>query len=395
MSTDAQVGLVTLSGELHTKSLQTRRSFRRVLRRNITTVLQQRDVDARLQERAGRLCLDGDVRRAAPAVAEVFGVKRTAVARPLGATDLEGMAEAVVTLARERVRGRTFAVRVQRRGRQAWRSEHAERRIGAALLDDSAGVALEDPEVTVPVLAYDDETFLVDRVHEGPGGLPVGTQDTVLVLLSGGFDSAAAAWKLLRRGAPVAFVHFELACAQTDNALAVAHELWRRWAPGTDPKVWVVDFAGVRTALLEAVEERVRQVRLKELMTRAADEVAEQAGIPALATGDALGQVSSQTLRHLVLADAASRRLVLRPLTGCDKDEIVALARRVGTHDLSLRSRELCDLARGPVATHARDRDLVPARAGAPDALAQDAVARAWRLPLSSWTPGMTAPWAA
>jgi adenylyl- and sulfurtransferase ThiI len=83
-------------------------------------------------------------------------------------------------------------------------------------------------------------------------------------LLSGGFDSAAAAWYLLRRGVPVHFVHAELACAQTDHALAVARELTRMWAPATDPVVWVLDFNAVRAALLADVPARVRQVRLKE-----------------------------------------------------------------------------------------------------------------------------------
>lgn len=393
--TTRRIGLVTPSGEIYTKSPRTRRAFRRLLRRNITAALRSHHVDATLHDEAGRLCLVGDASAAAEAAADVFGVRRAAVARPLGATDLDAVVEAAADAARTRVAGRTFAVRVHRRGNRTWRSEQAERRIGSALLDDSAGVHLDDPEVTVRVIAYDDDTFLVEDAHEGPGGLPVGSQDPALLLLSGGFDSAVAGWHVLRRGVPAHFVHFELACSQTDQALAVAHHLWARWAPSTDAVVWVVNFADVRSALLERVESRLRQVRLKELMVRAADDLAARAGIPALATGDSIGQVSSQTLRHLSLVDAASERVILRPLAGCDKDEIVAAARRIGTHDLSLRSRELCDLAEGPVATRARSEDLAPARTGAPDALALDAAAGAWELRLAEWVPGMPSPWAA
>jgi tRNA uracil 4-sulfurtransferase len=317
------------------------------------------------------------------------------VAGPLGVTGLDELVDTVAVAARDRVQGRTFAARVRRHGRQPWRSIDAERRIGTALEAAAAGVDLDDPDVTVRVLAYDDETFLVDDSHAGPRGLPVGTQDQALVLMSGGFDSAVAAWQLLRRGVPVHVLHLELACAQTDTALAVAHDLWRRWAPGTDPTVWVVDFAAVRQVLLDRVDRRVRQVRLKELMIRAADEIAAQAGIPVLATGEAIGQVSSQTLQHLAMIDKVAQRLVIRPLAGHDKEEIVAAARRIGTHDLSIRGQEVCDLSDGPVATRASDRQLAPARLAAPDALAVEAAATAWRMPLASWTPGMTAPWAA
>lgn len=395
METCQRIGLVVPAGEVGTKSRRTRRWFRDALRANIEAALRSRGIRATVRDEAGRLSLVGDVDAAARAAAEVFGVRRTQVVQRLGATTLDRIVDATADAARDRVAGRTFEARVRRHGSQPWRSVDAERRIGTALDTYAAGVDLDDPDVTVRVLAYDDDAFLVEQRHEGPGGLPVGTQDEALMLMSGGFDSAVAAWHLLRRGVPLHFLHVELACAQTDTALAVTRELWRRWAPGTDPVVWVVDFAPVRRVLLDRVDGRVRQVRLKELMVRAADEIAEQAGIPALATGEAIGQVSTQTIRHLAVIDAIARRLVLRPLAGFDKEEIVAAARRVGTHDLSVRGREVCDLSDGPVATRARDEQLAPARAAAPDTLAVQAATAAWRMPLSAWTPGMTAPWAA
>jgi tRNA uracil 4-sulfurtransferase len=391
-----EVALVSPAGEIQTKSRPTRRRFRAALRANLHVALLSRQVEAEVLDAGGRLALVGDPDAAARAAADVFGVHHVDITHEVAADSLDRLVDAVAARAGDRVRGRTFAVRVRRRGTQAWRRPEAERRIGTALYAHSAGVDLERPDVTVKVLAYDDAAFLVERTVDGPGGLPLGTQDPALVLLSGGFDSAAAAWYVLRRGVPVHFVHAELACAQTDHAIAVAHELTRRWAPGTDPVMWVLDFEPVRRTLRAEVAPRVRQVRLKELMLRAADAVAERAGIEALVTGEALGQVSTQTLRHLAVVDRAASRPVLRPLTGFDKDEIVALSRRIGTHDLSVRAQEVCDLADGrPVATRAGDRELTPARAAAPDALALDAAERAWRLPLAEWVPGLPAPWAA
>ncbi len=395
MQAHQRVGLVVAAGEMGTKSRRTRRWFRDVLLANLRATLKARGIRASVRDDNRRVFLLGDVDAAVRAAAEVFGVRRTRVIRPLGATTLDDIVDATTVVAKDRVVGRTFAARVRRLADQPWRSVDAERRIGTALDGYAAGVDLDDPDVVVRVLAYDDEVFLVDEEHEGVGGLPVGTQDEALVLMSGGFDSAVAAWHLLRRGVPVHFVHLELACSQTDTAFAVAHELWQRWAPGTDARMWVLDFAQARRALVDEVDSRVRMVRLKELMLRAADGIAEQAGIPVLATGDAIGQVSTQTIRHLSVIDQAARRLVLRPLAGSDKDDIVAASRRIGTHDLSVRSREVCDLSEGPVATRAHDDQLDPARVGAPDVLADKAVADAWEVPLAAWTPGMTAPWAA
>jgi tRNA uracil 4-sulfurtransferase len=395
MSRSSPVTLLTPSGELRLKSRRTRGRFRRALRDNLEATLADRRVDATVDDSRGRIMLEGDAVGAAEAASEVFGVHRAMVAQPLGTTDLDVLAPRVAAASSDRVAGRTFAVRVRRRGHHDWSTRDAERRIGSLLLEHSAGVDLDDPQETVLVVAYDDDTYLVTAEHLGPRGLPVGTQDPVLVLLSGGFDSAVAAWRLLRRGVPVHFVHAELACSQTDSALAVARELTRRWAPGTDPTVWVMDFRAVRERLLADVDSRYRQVRLKELMLAGADRIAAQEGFAALATGEALGQVSTQTLGNLALIDRAAEHPVLRPLAGDDKDDIVKQARRIGTYDLSARSREVCDLSDGPVVTHAREKQLAPARDAAPDTLALQAAEQAWRLPLRSWVPGLPAPWAA
>lgn len=395
MSDDRPVALVTPSGEMRLKSRGTRRHFRHRLRANLAATLRSRRIDAAVHDSRGRMTLLGDVAAAGPAAAEVFGVHRVDVARPLHTTDLDELADRVAAGAAERVRDRTFAVRVRRSGPHGWRAQDLERRVGARLEGASAGVDLEQPEVTVRALVHHDEAFLVDHEHPGPRGLPIGTQEETLALLSGGFDSAVAAWRILRRGAPVHFVHIELACAQTDGALAVARELTRRWAPAIDPTVWVVDFAEVRRRLVAAVEPRFRQVRLKELMYVAADRVAGHAGISTLVTGEALGQVSTQTLTNLALVDRAAARPVLRPLAGDDKEDIVEQARRIGTYDLSARSREVCDLSDGPVSTRAREDQLGPAHDAVPDAAAAEAADRAWRLSLREWQPGLPAPWAA
>jgi thiamine biosynthesis protein ThiI len=161
------------------------------------------------------------------------------------------------------------------------------------------------------------------------------------------------------------------------------------WGYGYDPLVYLVDFQPVKEALRAGVEPRMRQVTLKSLMATAASELATTEGIPAIATGDSLGQVSSQTLTHLTAIDAASTLPVLRPLVGMDKRAIIDLARIVGTESLSARAKEVCDLSEGrPVAVGARPAKGAQAAQRIEHPVLARSVAEAHRFRISEWAPG-------
>ncbi|MFN2556557.1 MAG: tRNA sulfurtransferase [Nitriliruptorales bacterium] len=388
--------LVSLAGEIHVKSARTRGRFQRVFCDNLERALDRLAPGSRVEAVGGGrlLVTPTDVLGAVEAARTTFGCQRVERARALdwnSRGSLEELAEKVAAAAREAVSGHTFAVRVRRRGNHTWGSPDAQRLIGDLLRPCSGGVDLDTPDVEVRVLVLSDRAWIVEEDWPGPGGMPLGTQDRCLTLLSGGFDSPVAAWMVMRRGSRVDFLHVRLDCAQTEQALAVAYELWRRWGAGSSPLVWVVDFAQARQALLDLVAPRLRQVILKQLMFSVADLVARDLGIPALVTGESIGQVSSQTLHHLVEIDAVCTRTVLRPLAGFDKDEIIARSRAIGTHGLSLRAQEVCDLAGGPVAVAARRPTLTRARASLPEGLVAAAAAGRRVIALEHWVPGMEA----
>ncbi|MDX1619923.1 MAG: THUMP domain-containing protein [Nitriliruptorales bacterium] len=381
--------LITLSGELYTKSRRTSRWFRRVLLGNLESALAARCPQAEVVRDGRRVYVEGpDFETAADVAATVFGVHRVELGVDVPAERLDTLVDRVAELARDRVRGHTFAVRVRRRGTHDWSSMQANDRIGAALLDGSAGVDLDDPEVEVRVEVYGGIAFVPVRTWDGPAGAPLGTQERTLALLSGGFDSPVAAWMLMRRGSPVHFLHFELECAASDHAMVVAHELWQRWGAGYAPTFWKVDFQPIREALFEHTPSRLRQVVLKQLMFATADRLAGRLGVDALVTGESVGQVSSQTLRHLAEIDHMVARTVLRPLAGFTKDEIIDRARRIGTESLSARAKEVCDLSDGPVAVAARRDTLDAAREQLPDDLVSDALSRIEAVSLAHWSPG-------
>ncbi|MCB9729934.1 MAG: tRNA 4-thiouridine(8) synthase ThiI [Deltaproteobacteria bacterium] len=381
--------LVHLAGELYTKSARTRRRFRGLLIANLRAALAARGVAATVLSDGTRMHVLSDELDAAAAVAaDVFGVHRVERVVPLPYDSLDALATAVAERARPRVAGRTFAVRVHRRGTQAWTSIDANRAIGSQLIAASRGVDLRQPEVEVRVDVPDEVAYLVDEARPGAVGLPIGAQERSLVLLSGGYDSAVAAWQLLRRGSPVEFVHFRLECSASEHAALVAQTLTERWGAGYDPLLWMVDFQPVKEALLAKVSSRNRQVVLKQLMVAAADALADRLGIHALVTGDAVGQVSSQTVSHLAAIDACAHRAVLRPLCGALKDEIITRARAIGTADISARAQEVCDLSSGPVSVSARWTQLERAHRELPASLVADALAGAQVASLADWFPG-------
>jgi thiamine biosynthesis protein ThiI len=155
------------------------------------------------------------------------------------------------------------------------------------------------------------------------------------------------------------------------------------------PTVHLVEFQPVKDALIEHVDPKMRQVALKVMMARAASAVASDEGITALVTGDALGQVSSQTLPHLVAVSEASDVPILRPLVGLPKQSIIDLARIVGTAELSARAQEVCDLSEGhPVATKASQTAIDASVDRIPDMVMADALATRKSFKLADWSPG-------
>ncbi len=380
---------VTLSGEVHLKSRRTQRRFIAVVADNIAAAA---GVPRSQLRRLGgnRMEIDADLDRAAiERVAKVFGVGRVEASTVVAVSSLDDLTREVAAACGQRVATGSYAVRVRRRGSHDWGSMEAEAAVGLALATDTNVVDLTAPDHMVRILVEGKRAWIRDEAWKGPAGLPVGSQEPVLCLLSGGFDSVVAAWMMLSRGCPVHFVHFTLDCAQSDHAIAVAETLQRQWGHGTDPVVHLVDFQPIKRAITIGVPSRMRQVALKVLMARTAAVIADREGIGALLMGDSLGQVSSQTLTHLRAIDEACPLPILRPLLGLDKEWIIARAHEIGTGELSARAKEVCDLSEGlPVAVDAQPAEVARAAAEVPDELIERVAGYAMRFRLADWFPG-------
>ena len=354
-SAEATRVLVRLSPELTTKSRRTRRRFQRLLVENIEEALASLGGPFQAEDRWTRILVTSDSPGAPERVANVFGVSSVSVVDATVAPVLETIVETGLELYRKDVESATtFAVNARRTGHHPFSSQDIRVQLGAAL-NPFAEVDLDAPWLTVSVEVREREAHLFKGRIPGPGGLPLGVEGTAVCLISGGFDSAAAAWLLLKRGVSLEYVFCNLGGAAYERSVAsVAKILADDWSWGDRPRMHVVDIGPAVDQLRERVTPRYWQVVLKRLMYRVAEAVAEEVRGEAIVTGESVGQVSSQTLGNLRAIDDVATLPVFRPLLGYNKNEIIRLAERIGTAALSARVREYCAILADRPVTHSR-----------------------------------------
>jgi thiamine biosynthesis protein ThiI len=360
-----QILILRLSGDFYTKARRTRMRFFRRLVANLEAALAQNGIAYRLEKTWSRLYLETPDPAAAEVAARVFGVQSVSAVERRPWEGMEDLVATGVEVFGEAVRGKTFAVRATRRGerdRIGFDSMKVEAALGRALQAAGAGrVDLTAPAVTAHVELEPGSAHLFFDKMRGHGGLPIGVEGRALALVSGGFDSAVASWLLLKRGVQLDYVFCNLGgTAHRLGVLKVMKRIAERWSYGYSPRVHEVDLSSFLPELKEKVQPQHWQVVLKRLILRAGAIVAHRGGRIGLVTGDAIGQVSSQTLQNLaVISQACPAIPILRPLLGFNKEEILDLARMMGIFELSAAVAEYCDLMPTRPSTRAALADVL------------------------------------
>ena len=258
-------------------------------------------------------------------------------------------------------------------------SPQIEREVGGRIKEARGWtVNLDDPALTIHVETLASEAFYYFGKERGAGGLPVGSSGKVACLLSGGIDSPVAAWRMMRRGCRVLFVHFHsypiLSRASQEKARELARLLARFQYHS---RLFLVPFGEIQQRVVLAVPPPLRVVIYRRLMMRIAERIAGLHRAQALVTGEVVGQVASQTLENMANIDTVVSLPVLRPLVGMDKEEITAEAERLGTYPISIiPDQDCCTLftPRHP-ATKAKRHDVERAEEGlAVDEIVEQAV---------------------
>ena len=301
-----------------------------------------------LVQLSGRVMLDlsrhPDPRLLPERLARVAGVANFALAIRTGVSR-----EALRAAVEQAIAGRAFgSFRIT--ARRAFKtfpmtSVELNRDLGAHVLArrPDVRVSLEHPELNVRVEVLPDEAFVYCDRRAGAGGLPVGASGTVAALLSGGIDSPVAAWRLMKRGCRVTFIHFHSAPYLPDLSRGKARELvaklseWQYFS-----RLLIVPFGEIQREVVLSVPPPSRVVVYRRLMVRIAEALARHTGALALVTGESLGQVASQTLHNLSRIDEVAELPILRPLIGMDKLEITDQARALGTFEISIEPDADC-----------------------------------------------------
>jgi len=341
--------IIKLFPEITIKSQSVRLRFIKILTGNIRNVLKNYDETLAVVRHWDHIEVRAKDENQRPiirdALTRIPGIHHILEVEDVPFTSLHDIFEKTLPLWREALEGKTFCVRVKRRGKHEFTSIEVERYVGGGLNQhiETARVKLTDPDITVNLEIENDRLLLVKGRYEGIGGFPIGTQEDVLSLISGGFDSGVSSYMLLRRGSRVHYCFFNLGGAAHEIGVRqVAHYLWNRFGRSHRVRFVAINFEPVVGEILEKVDDGQMGVVLKRMMVRAASMIAERYGVQALVTGEAVGQVSSQTLTNLRLIDNASDTLILRPLISHDKEHIIKIAREIGTEDFASTMPEYC-----------------------------------------------------
>jgi len=295
-------------------------------------------------------------------LAQVFGISSASPA--IGTTsDMNLIVETAIKLADATVeKESSFAVRCHRVGEHPYSSMDICKEVGKQILtslkDRNLRVDLGNPQFTINIEVRDKESYMFSETKHGVGGFPLGSQSKVVCLLSGGIDSAVACWFTMKRGCPVVPIYFDnspfIDETTATKALDVAKKLFEL-SIGFPRKVYVVPHGKNLETFIKESPRKLTCILCKRMMYRAAENIAEIEKAEGIVTGEAIGEQASQTLINLrVLNDAVEKYPVHRPLLGFDKTETEALARKIGTFEISTRKAKGCTAAPAKPSTRAK-----------------------------------------
>jgi len=218
------------------------------------------------------------------------------------------------------------------------------KRVGAYLKERCGKrVDLSHAELTCSIEVVDNAAYIYLDRFPGLGGLPASTSGKVVVLLSGGLDSPVAAWKMMKRGCTAIFVHFHSFPYTTKESQEKAKQLALLLSQyQLRARLYLVPFAEIQRQIMVETPAETRVILYRRYMMRIAEKIAWREKARVLVTGDSVGQVASQTIENIDVISRAVTMPILRPLIGDDKNEIVEIARRIGTYEISIQPDQDC-----------------------------------------------------
>ena len=343
--------IVKLQSEITIKSRPVRKRFTKILETNIKNVL--RRIDEQVTSRTNWDNIEVNTKdnslenrqRLIEGLKCIPGIPMFLEVQQSNFIDVHDVFEKTLAVHAKAIENKTFCVRVKRTGIHDFNSTKVEEYVGGGLNKavESAKVKLKNPDVTVHLEIKNKDLFIITKRHIGLGGFPIATQEDVLSLMSGGFDSGVSSYQMIKKGSRTHYCFFNLGgSAHEVGVKQISYYLWNKFGASHKVKFFAINFEPVVAEILGNVENSHMGVVLKRMMVRAATKIAKRGKIQALVTGESLGQVSSQTLTNLNVINQVTDTLILRPLAAYDKQDIINIARKIGTEEFSKTIPEYC-----------------------------------------------------
>ena len=263
-------------------------------------------------------------------------------------SEIESIKQATLAVVRSlEEQDQSIKVIVQRSDKQfPMKSPELGQLLGHHIRDNSSvRVHLSNPDIKVKVMIRREKSFVVSRELPAPGGLPIGVNGKSLLMLSGGLDSPVAGYLMMKRGLALEGLHFESPPYTSPRARQKVFDLAEKLAhymPNDKLPLHVVPFTALQKAIFENIPESYGMTVMRRMMYRVCEGIAQRRGVDLLANGESLGQVASQTPASMAAINCVTSMPVIRPVACMDKCEIVDIARRIDTFEISIRPFEDC-----------------------------------------------------
>lgn len=331
--------IIVKYSEIFLKSCPVYRRFETILINNIRIGFKESSINAKVSKERGRIYIETkQVKKASEILKRVFGIVSFSPCYHLKTSNIKKIQDFIKKNYKKWIKeNEKFAVRSKRIGKHEYNSQELAKLIGDVV---DRKVDLKNPDVEIFAEVRNNDCYIYTEKIDGPGGLPLGTAGKVVCLLSGGIDSAVAAWMLMKRGCKLVIIHADITKKEKKAFKQIIKKL-KMWHMGSDIKVYTYNQREILKVFNESFY-RHTCILCKRMMYRAANRLARKLKIKAIVTGESLAQVASQTLDNLMVLDQASELPVFRPLIGMDKIEIINIAKKLGTYEISSKHKENC-----------------------------------------------------